>query len=197
MKPHEASLALGALGVVLAGTVIYQHLELVSVRGERDHLTTQREQLTKQRDQLTAQRDQLSSDQNPRYVAAKRDCAATAERMFHEQGYNDKTTTNKAGLPHNEEYSSHYSRRLGRCLYETATEDMTYSGGKARDMIIKSIFDADERRDFGSYVWASSDTKKYWEQKPMQCHLTPPDKPESYCATTDEWTDYERELMNS
>lgn len=64
-----------------------------------------------------------------------------------------------------------------------------------KETIIQSVFDVDERTDFGDYSWVSSDTKKYWEQRPIQCSMKPPGKPEAFCSTTGEWDAYVKSLM--
>jgi hypothetical protein len=190
MRPGEVTGAAAIVALLIGGFAVYEHLKINNLSHDRDQL---RQQLV----QLSQERDQLVSGQNPRYIALRRDCAATALRMFHALGYNENVQKNDTGMPHTEEYSSHYSRQLGRCLL--SYDDENYSSDKTggHQTITKGIMDADERRQFGEYLWFSSNTKKYWEQKPVMCRETVPGKAEAWCTSSDQWDDFERDLMNS
>ena len=179
VKLNTLSWGLACIAVVLAGLVIAEHTELTGMRVQRDQLT-----------------QKLSDRDAVRLEAAKHDCGTRSANLFRTLGYSDNSAQKKDGL-HTEEFANHFSKRLGRCLIEITISDVGASNGQARQTIGKNIYDADERRSFGDYYWIASNTKKYWEQKPFQCHMTPPDKDEGVCNSTAEWEKFEQELMSS
>ncbi len=119
--------------------------------------------------------------------AAKVSCSGKAAEVFHSLGYSDDDNGNSGRLP---SYTNHYSQKLGRCLMMVEI-DNTRTGA-----VSKQIFDADERTPFGDYFWIPSATKKYWEQAPIECHMTPPDRDDAFCRSTDEWDGYAKSLMS-
>ncbi len=123
-------------------------------------------------------------------TAAKIACAARAEAAFRALGYSEKGGGNGAGNL-GDTYNNHYSTALRRCLMVVVST--SFHG--ANETIIQSLFDVDERTDFGDYSWVSSNTKKYWEQPPIQCIMKPPGKPEAVCRSTAEWDAYVKSLM--
>lgn len=189
------SLALAVLA--LGGVAFSEHIDLTDVRQQRDHLAKQLDNSNYRQGQLLAERAYYADEQSPQNLAAKKDCAATALRMFHALGYNEHVQQNDTGMPRTEDYSSHYNRRLGRCLLAYDDENFSKDKSGSHEVSAKGIIDADERRQIGDYLWMSSETKKYWEQKPIQCHETVPGKPEAWCHSTSEWDDFENDLMNS
>lgn len=197
MRRSEVVFGVAIVALCLIGAEVWQYL---AIRAERKHdaeVSTRLSQLTSERDQLKAQRDKLLAETNPATIALRKDCAVTALRMFRALGYNEHIQKNESGMPRTEGYSSHYSRRLGRCLLSYDDENYSYdpkAGG--HQTITKGIMDADERKQIGDYLWISSD-KKYWEQKPMMCHRNVPGQAESWCHSSGEWDDFQNDLMNS
>jgi hypothetical protein len=125
-------------------------------------------------------------------VAAKIACATRAAAVFRALGFSEKGGGGASGLD-NDTYNNHYNPALKRCLIVVVST--SWHAATARETITQSMFDVDERTDFGSYGWVSSDTKKYWEQAPMQCSMKPPGKPEAVCRSTAEWDSYVKSLM--
>lgn len=74
-------------------------------------------------------------------------------------------------------------------------ESTGFTGGHS--VITKSLIDTDERKTLGDYGWVSSDTKKFYDQAPMQCTMSPPDKPESACHTTFTYDAYVEDMLSS
>jgi len=123
--------------------------------------------------------------------AKKLACSDRAQAVFRSMGYSDKGDPGKSGAD-SQSYTNHYNPALNRCIME-----LTVTGfPSTNEVVTRTIFDADERTDFGDYAWVSSNTKKFYEQKPMQCKMTPPSKDEAYCHSTDEWEAYVKSLMS-
>lgn len=111
-----------------------------------------------------------------------------AAELYRRLGY-DETG---AGAPkQSSDFNDHYNTTLHRCLI--AIEVTSFQG--SQEVINKFLLDVDEKRAFGELMWMSSDTKKYWEQKPVTCEMKPPDKDNSFCKSTDEYDAYVDELM--
>jgi hypothetical protein len=132
---------------------------------------------------------QLADTSEKSQAAAKIACAARAEAAFRALGYSEKGGDGASNL--GDTYNNHYNPALRRCLMVVVST--SFHG--ANETITQNIFDVDERADFGDYSWVSSDTKKYWEQRPIQCIMKPPGKPEAVCRSTDEWDTYVKSLM--
>lgn len=135
---------------------------------------------------------QLRDTSWQRLAAAKKECAATAERLFHTLGY--KEDTGSSGNKNEwDTLTTHFSRKYGRCLMLTTS--ISVRDGK--EFQNKLLMDANERQQFGEYDWMSSDTKKYWEQRPFTCEAAIPGEDSLTCTSTAEWETYERNMMNS
>jgi hypothetical protein len=173
--------ALSAVAVVSSGVALIEGIQLVDLGRQREEFITQ-----------------LRTRQGRELEAARHDCAAPAEHLYKIFGYSENADPKKDNSPATEEFTNHYSTRLSRCIMELSLGDIVdKSSDHPRQMITKNIFDVDERRDFGDYYWISSNTKNYFEQHPVICHMTPPDKDERYCRTNAEWENYEQEIMSS
>lgn len=133
----------------------------------------------------------LADDGRKELTAARAACADHAASVFSGMGYSDKDEPGPGGETHS--YTDHYNPTLKRCLMELTTEKL--SATAPTQTTTRAIFDADERTDFGSYMWFSSETKKYWEQPPFMCRMTLPGKPETLCHSTEEWEKFVRSLM--
>ncbi|GAA0300061.1 hypothetical protein GCM10009087_07380 [Sphingomonas oligophenolica] len=178
MSTQNLKLLAGLLGlavVALAAFCVLQTRSLGEVRQENASLVAQ-----------------LAESKDKALITAKRECAERAASVFHSMGYSDKGDGGKLGLD-TQTYTNHYSPRLKRCLMELMINGYQ-SGGT--ETVQRFVIDADERADFGDYSWVSSQTKKYWEQKPVICKMIPPGKDEMYCKSTDEWDAYVKSLMS-
>ena len=142
--------------------------------------------------QLTHERDTLKStsdNQHQRQLqSAKQDCSNQSERYFGILGYSENSNTIE---PFIASFVDHFSEKYNRCIMVVTLNYLTLGSNS------EIIFDVNERVDMGDYSWSPSQTKKYWQQKPRQCSIKKPDKDEIQCATTDEWKDYKKDLMNS
>jgi hypothetical protein len=108
--------------------------------------------------------------------AMREKCTAQADRRFQQLGYGENDPNLTAIL------QSHYNLKMSRCFMTIETTKLAVP-----EIINRSLMDADEQRLYGEYMWMSSSTKKYWEQPPVLCHLTPATGWESNCKTDDEY----------
>jgi hypothetical protein len=142
-------------------------------------------------DAVRQERDALKLELNSKAVARtdanRRECAQDAQAAFEKAGYSESASSPQFAA---EAFTDHYSRKYDRCLIELL---LTGKRGEATRM----IYDANEHQDFGEYYWFPSATKKFWEQKPIQCTIIRPGQDQTFCSSTAEWEAYEREMMNS
>jgi hypothetical protein len=47
--------------------------------------------------------------------------------------------------------------------------------------------DANERRQYATYLWISRQDKKYWEVPPTTCELTPSLREKKFCTSREEF----------
>jgi hypothetical protein len=84
------------------------------------------------------------------------------------------------------DYQSHYNVKLGKCLMLVEKRDMLGS----QSTTIAYVMDANERRQYATYVWMSREGKKYWEVPPMACELTPNLREKRFCKTREEFDEF-------
>ncbi len=164
---------LAALAAVLLMLLLREHAATGALRAENATL-----------------RLKLADASEKNQAATRIACAARAEAAFRALGYSARGGGDNAGNL-SDTYNNHYNLALGRCLMVVVS--MSFHG--ANETIVQSMFDVDERTNFGEYMWVSSDTKKYWDQPPIQCRMKPPGKPEVFCRSTDEWDEYVKSMM--
>lgn len=102
-------------------------------------------------------------------------CAEQARVAFLQAGYKQ---------PDIADYQSHYNAKLGRCIIETQN---TSSQGKEL-FTFRNVYDAVERRDFGTYVWRADPVRKYWEVAPFQCEVDAADGEKQLCHSEEEFS---------
>jgi hypothetical protein len=176
------------LGVPRLRLLLATSITLTAVAGGWGFI--QARSLQAMRQERDALRTEVNNTAQARADVKKRECAQVAESAFHKLGYSDNA---KSPTARSEAFVDHYSRKYDRCLVELLITD--FQGGKETD--VRQIYDVNERQNFGDYFWISSETKKYWEQKPTQCRIARPGQDETFCSSTGEWETYEREIMNS
>ncbi len=165
---------------LLAGICVVLAVLMFAQKNQMDDL--QRRYLADKQAANVAQEQQIG--------VAKTKCGAQAERVFASLGYSETKTSNTN--PFGDGLTDHYNPQLKRCVMLIETNHFIDGRGDKS----KTLMDADERKPLGEYLWLSSETKKYWEQKPITCHMTPPDKPEAFCQSTEEFDNYVKTLMD-
>jgi hypothetical protein len=121
-------------------------------------------------------------------------CAQQAKRAYAEteaefEAYN-RAQTQKT-VRYSGDYQSHYNIKLGKCLMLVETRDMIGS----QSITTAYVRDANERRQYATYVWMSREGKKYWEVPPMACELTPGLREKRFCKTREEFDEFAAPYM--
>jgi hypothetical protein len=57
------------------------------------------------------------------------------------------------------------------------------------------VLDANEGKDFATYLWHSDKVKKYWEVRPFDCTVTLPSGDKKTCTSSDEFDELVRAYM--
>jgi hypothetical protein len=113
-------------------------------------------------------------------------CASQAEKAFREWERDNKTGP-LAGFskPLSSDYESHFNTKMKKCLILIESTDSVTGTGNTSNSAL--LMDAFERHVYANYSWVSSQTKKYWEVKPLMCDLIPAAQPKKNCADRDEF----------
>jgi hypothetical protein len=126
----------------------------------------------------TLKQPQKSADSTPTVpsIELQSRCAKQAEEVFKSGGWSRKSFA---------DYISHFNVKLGRCFVEIS--DTT--ADKATASSSRSLSDAFEGKEYGSYVWVNvlSQHKKYWEVAPTECKVTMPSGEEKTCQSIEEF----------
>jgi hypothetical protein len=121
-------------------------------------------------------------------------CAQQARRAYTELDAQNSAETQKMGLKTvniSGDYQSHYNVKLGKCLMLVERSDMLGS----QSITTAYVMDANERRQYATYVWMSREGKKYWEVPPMACELAPRLGEKRICKTRDEFDEFAAPYM--
>ncbi len=117
-------------------------------------------------------------------------CAQQAKRAYADletpNGAEAQKTVRLSG-----DYQSHYNLKLGKCLMLVERRDMLGS----QSITTAYVIDANERRQYATYVWMSREGKKYWEVPPMACELAPSLREKRFCKTREEFDEFAAPYM--
>lgn len=112
-------------------------------------------------------------------------CAVQAKRSFQDIQAKDLAELKQMGGSErvSANYQSHYYTKTGKCLMLVDTTDML--GGTQSNTVY--LIDANEGRQYATYVWMSRKDKKYWEVPPTACELAPSLRDKKSCKTREEF----------
>ena len=113
-------------------------------------------------------------------------CAQQAKRAYAELETQNGAETQKT-VRLSGDYQSHYNVKLGKCLMLVERRDML---NDSRFTTTAYVIDANERRQYATYVWMSREGKKYWEVPPMACELTPSLREKRFCKTHEKFGEF-------
>lgn len=69
------------------------------------------------------------------------------------------------------EFSNHYNAKLNICFALIKQYIQTGTGASFSTGTQKDLYDAVEKKVYGSYSWMSQPPKKYWEVAPLWCDI--------------------------
>ncbi|MFZ3320736.1 MAG: hypothetical protein WA190_00080 [Usitatibacter sp.] len=146
---------------VLVGVVIFQ-----LVKSDRQQL------------QIAALTDAIANKTAAREdFERQKECAAQSEREFRALGWEKE---NQAAI-FPAAYQSHFNAKFNKCFMSLESHS---PDGKVTS---RSLFDVYQHRDYATYMWMVSPTKKYWEVPPTICTLTPIGSDEVTCKSDEEY----------
>lgn len=70
-----------------------------------------------------------------------------------------------------DEFSNHYNKKLSKCFVLVKQYISNNVSGKFSSGTSKDLYDAIEKKVYGSYSWMSDSPKKYWEVPPLWCEM--------------------------
>lgn len=105
-------------------------------------------------------------------------CSEQARKAFADLGY-----------PKNQmaSYENHYSPQMNKCFIHAQNTDTKIDPETI--WTYRSVFDAFEGKDYGTYAWHTEKDKKYWEVPPFQCEVTLPSGEKKLCHSDVEFTE--------
>jgi hypothetical protein len=120
-------------------------------------------------------------------------CANQAKRSFQEIQARDLAEQKQIGVGQraSADYQSHYYTKTSNCLMLVETTDML-AGTQSNTAY---LIDANERRQYATYVWMSRKDKKYWEVPPTACELVPSLREKKSCKAREEFDAFVAEYM--
>lgn len=111
-------------------------------------------------------------------------CGQQARRAFQEIQAEARISNQRFGSAEiSSDYQSHYNTKSGKCLMLVEITNMF--GGQSNTSAY--LMDANERRNYASYLWISRKDKKYWEVPPTSCELTPSLRDKKLCTSREEF----------
>lgn len=103
-------------------------------------------------------------------------CSAQARKEFMQSGFKDNDPLAS--------YQNHYNVKLNKCF---AAFTSTAIVGRTVTTV-RTVFDAFEGKDYGSYISHNPGDKKYWEVVPSKCEVIQPSGVAQACHSDDEFS---------
>jgi hypothetical protein len=116
-------------------------------------------------------------------IEEQANCDKQAKAFFNEVDY-------KGYLKN--EYSSHYNVKMRKCFVSIRTTE------RISDQFWTAIelYDAIERKAYGTYRWHSDKVKKYWEMPPVECSVETSAEGSKHCNSEGEFALLASEYMD-
>jgi hypothetical protein len=111
-------------------------------------------------------------------------CALQAKRSYQEIDARHRAHQKQLGgmSQFSGDYQSHYNTKTGKCLMLVKTSEMLGEGVQMSNTVY--MMDANERRQYATYLWAKRNDKKPW----VTCELSAPLLENRYgCSTREEF----------
>jgi hypothetical protein len=113
---------------------------------------------------LSSQKENSKTLSDSNDIDLQTKCASSA-KSFYEYFVTDPVQRATA------EYSNHYNSNLNKCFVSIKQYSTLDTGGFHSTGSEKDLFDAIEKKKYGSYSWMSEKDKKYWDVPPLWCEM--------------------------
>ena len=123
-----------------------------------------------QQGQLAAANDRSKAES----LGLQAQCAKQAKAAWDSAGFTDRDFAS---------YQNHYNTRLNKCIVHLENRMVTAKGNTDN----RTIFDAFENRDYGSYIWQSAENKGFNEVPPFICFVLSASGEKQKCNSSDEF----------
>ncbi|SRR5258706_3587582 len=123
-------------------------------------------------------------------IGLQEDCSKQAQNFFDYWENNSKTKQQ-------DEFSNHYNTKLNKCFVLVKTYTQTNTNGDFSFGHGQDLYDAIEKKEYGSFSWTSQSPKKYWEVAPLWCEMYPDGNKSSLknCQSEDEFDAFTKSYM--
>jgi hypothetical protein len=109
-------------------------------------------------------------------------CAEQAKKAFDEGQQQARQLGGDSPIS---DYTSHFDPQKNVCYVRVSA--VTASKRGVTNSVV--VYDAFERRIFANFLWVNYSQKKYWEVKPSECEVHPPQLSTIHCQSSDEFND--------
>ena len=129
--------------------------------------------ISAQKEQLAALTDAGAKERSVSVLFERRQrCADQAQKVFSRSGWKP---TDMAG------FENHYSAKLDKCF-------IAVFGSLSGDSHSRTIMDAFEGKEYGTYIWTNPTGKPAQDVAPMRCSVVTPSGETLKCRSDDEFT---------
>jgi hypothetical protein len=109
-------------------------------------------------------------------------CAKQAKDFFTSKGW----TSNDPDKPNLGSYANHYDPALNKC-FMVIDNTLIDTGKSDQPFNTEVLFDAFDGITYGEFMFRADPVKKYWEVKPVACHVILPSGERRECQSKEEF----------
>ena len=146
---------------------------------------------TLEKEKLEQQKElALGETQKKNSIDAQTNCSKQAKEFF---DYFENENSSKSS----NEFSNHFNSQKNKCFVLIKDYAQMTLGGELSAGSSKYLYDAIEKKLYGSYSWMSRSNKKYWEVPPLWCeeYANGEKSDLKNCKTEDEFDSFVSEYM--
>jgi hypothetical protein len=155
--------ALALLFVVVAALTVFTSSQKSALRQEQERVR-----------QLNAKLEEATS--KSALFDREEKCAKQARDNFRSDGWEKHAMA---------VFTNHFNSKFNKCYMEIQDTDSKSTPGTI--ITSTTLSDAFEGKVYGTYIWASDKTKKYWQVPPLECDVTLPNGEKKVCHSSDEF----------
>lgn len=126
--------------------------------------------IKEQQGQLVAANDRRKAES----LTLQAQCAKQAKATWDATGFTDRDFAS---------YQNHYNSRLNKCIVYLENRVVSAKSNTEN----RTVFDAFENKDYGSYIWQSVENKNFNEVPPFVCFVQSASGEKKECHSQDEF----------